>query len=267
MNLLKKLWLAAGIASLALWAQSPAIAAGDDLAAIQKAGVIRIGTEGTYAPFSYHEAAGNKLIGFDVDIGRAIAAKLGVKPEFVEGKWDGLIAGLNVNRYDVVINQVGISAEREAKYDFSKPYIASAAALIVREDEKNIHGFADLKGKHSANSISSNFAKLAGRNGAQVVAVQGFNDAIALLLASRVDATVNDYLSYLDFKKQQPQSKVKVVAKDDSAEFGRSGVLMRKGQAPLKAAIDKAIDALIADGTYRQISERYFGEDLSAKLH
>jgi len=97
--------------------------------------------------------------------------------------------------------------------------------------------------------------------------VQGFNDAVALLLAGRVDATVNDYLSYLDFKKQQPQAKVKVVARDDSAEFGVSGILMRKGQAQLKAAIDKAIADIIADGTYKKISERYFGEDLSTKLH
>ena len=267
MNVLKKLLLTIGLgAGLGLLAVAPAQAADDDLAAIQKAGVIRIGTEGTYAPFTYHETSDNKLVGFDVDIGRAIAAKLGVKPEFVEGKWDGLIAGLNVNRYDVVINQVGISAERQAKYDFSKPYIASAAARIVRADNDSIHGFADLKGKRSANSISSNFAKLAERNGAQVVAVQGFNDAIALLLAGRVDATVNDYLSYLDFKKQQPQAKVKVVARDDSAEFGRSGVLMRKGQSQLKAAIDQAIDAIVADGTYKKISEHYFGEDLASKI-
>ena len=267
MNLFKKLWLVAGIAGLSLCVQSPALAAGDDLAAIQKAGSIRIGTEGTYAPFTFHQASDNQLVGFDVEIGRAVAAKLGVKAEFVEGKWDGLIAGLNVNRYDVVINQVGISPERQAKYDFSKPYIASAAALIVRADNDAIHDFAGLKGKRSANSISSNFAKLAQRNGAEVVAVQGFNDAVALLLAGRVDATVNDYLSYLDFKKQQPQAKVKVVARDDSAEFGRSGILLRKGQAPLKAAIDQALDAIVADGTYKKISEHYFGEDLSSKLH
>ena len=266
MNRFKSFVLALGLAGLSLGAAAPALAAGDDLAAIQKAGVIRIGTEGTYAPFTFHETSDNKLVGFDVDIGRAIAAQLGVKPEFIEGKWDGLIAGLNVNRYDVVINQVGISAERQAKYDFSKPYIASAAALIVRADNTGIQGFADLKGKRSANSISSNFAKLAERNGAQVVAVQGFNDAVALLLAGRVDATVNDYLSNLDFRKQQPKAPVKVVARDDSAEFGRSGVLMRQGQSQLKAAIDKAIDAIVADGSYKKISERYFGEDLSSKL-
>ncbi|WP_345028580.1 transporter substrate-binding domain-containing protein, partial [Cellulomonas oligotrophica] len=91
----------------------------------------RIGTEGTYAPFTFHQPSDNQLVGFDVEIGRAIAAKLGVKPEFVEGKWDGLIAGLNVNRYDVVINQVGISPERQAKYDFSKPYIEITLALLA----------------------------------------------------------------------------------------------------------------------------------------
>ena len=263
MHLFRTLFLALGLPCLLL-AGVPARAA-DDLAAVQKAGVLRIGTEGTYAPFSYHETAGNKLVGFDVDIGRAIARQLGVKAEFVEGKWDGLIAGLNAGRYDVVINQVGISSERQAKYDFSQPYIASAAALVVREDNTTIHTFADLKGKRSANSISSNFAKLAERNGASVVAVQGFNDAVALLTSGRVDATVNDYLSYLDFKKRQPQAKVKVVARDDSAEFGRSGVLIRKDQPALKAAVDKALDAISADGSYKKISEQYFGEDLTPK--
>ncbi|WP_345797041.1 amino acid ABC transporter substrate-binding protein [Castellaniella sp. MT123] len=249
-----------------LSAAPSAHAATDDLAAIQKAGAIRIGTEGTYAPFSYHDPKDNKLVGFDVDIGRAIAKQLGVKPDFVEGKWDGLIAGLNANRYDVVINQVGITPERQAKYDFSKPYISSEAVLIVRDDNTTIHAFQDLKGKRSANTITSNFGKLAQQHGAEVVPVQGFNDAIALLTSGRVDATINDELSFLDFKKHQPQAKVKVVATDSSADFSRSGVLMRKDQPALKAAIDKAIGAIRADGTYKTISERYFGKDLSSKV-
>jgi cystine transport system substrate-binding protein len=257
--------LLAGLLPL-LSAATPASAATDDLAAIQKAGVIRIGTEGTYAPFSFHDSKDNQLVGFDVDIGRAIAKQLGVKAEFVEGKWDGLIAGLNVNRYDVVINQVGITPERQAKYDFSKPYISSEAVLIVRDDNDTIHGFKDIRGKRSANTLTSNFGKLAQQYGAEVVPVQGFNDAIALLTSGRVDATINDYLSFLDFKKQQPQAKVKVVAHDDSAEFSRSGVLMRKDQPALKAAVDKALDAIRADGTYQKISVHYFGEDLSSKL-
>ncbi|HEX7387569.1 MAG TPA: amino acid ABC transporter substrate-binding protein [Castellaniella sp.] len=267
MKKLHALVLAGLLPILSLAPVLPATAATNDLAAIQKAGTIRIGTEGTYAPFSYHETSDNKLVGFDVDIGRAIAKQLGVKAQFVEGKWDGLIAGLNVGRYDVVINQVGITPEREAKYDFSRPYISSEAVLIVRDDNTTIHSFDDLKGKTSANTISSNFGQLAAQHGAHVVAVQGFNDAIALLTSGRVDATVNDYLSYLDFKKHQPKAKVKVVAHDASGAFSSSGVLMRKDQPALKAAIDKAITAIIADGTYKKISDHYFGEDLSSKIH
>ncbi|HXE19191.1 MAG TPA: transporter substrate-binding domain-containing protein, partial [Castellaniella sp.] len=138
---------------------------------------------------------------------------------------------------------------------------------IVGGNNTTIHSFDDLKGKTSANTISSNFGQLAQRHGAKVVPVQGFNDAIALLTSGRVDATVNDNLSFLDFKKHQPKAKVKVVASDSSGDFGRSGVLLRKDQPALKAAVDKAIDAIIANGTYKKISVRYFGEDLSSKIH
>ena len=126
------------------------------LDAVKQAGVLRIGTEGTYAPFTFHDASG-ALVGFDVEIGRAIAAQIGVEPEFVEGPWDGLIAGIDANRYDVVINQVGINAERQAKYDFSEPYIASKAALVVRADNTDITSFESLKGKNAAQSLTSNF--------------------------------------------------------------------------------------------------------------
>lgn len=240
-----------------------AASAQGDLARVKEAGKIRIGTEGTYAPFSFHDASG--LTGFDVEIGRAIAQQLGVQAEFVEGKWDGLIAGLDVGRYDAVINQVSITQARQAKYDFSDPYIASAAALIVREDNTDIKSFEDLKGKRSANTLTSNFGKLAEASGAQVVAVQGFNEAIELLLSRRVDATINDQLSFLDFKKQRPDAPVKIAALDKGKEFSQSGVLIRKGNPELRKAINDALTAIKTDGTYRKISEKYFGEDLSAQ--
>jgi cystine transport system substrate-binding protein len=125
--------------------------AADELAQIKSAGVFKVGTEGTYAPFTYHDESG-KLTGFDVDIATAIAQRLGVKPEFVEGKWDGLIAGLDVNRYDAVINEVSVTDARKAKYDFSTPYITTRAVLIVRTDNTTIKTFDDLKGKKSANT-------------------------------------------------------------------------------------------------------------------
>ena len=130
MNWLKSIAAAALLQAVAI---TPSVA-GENLDQIKSAGVIKIGTEGTYAPFTFHDGAG-KLAGFDVEIGEAVANKLGVKAEFVEGKWDGLIAGIDANRYDAVINQVGITEARKQKYDFSDPYIASKAVLIVRSND------------------------------------------------------------------------------------------------------------------------------------
>ncbi len=227
---------------------------------VKSAGVIKVGTEGTYAPFTFHDSS-NALTGFDVEISRAIAAKLGVKAEFVEGKWDGLIAGLDARRYDVVINEVTITDARKAKYDFSQPYIVSKAALVVRDDNSSIKGFADLKGRKDAQSLTSNYAQLARDDGAEVVAVDGFNQAVDLLLSRRVDATINDSLSFLDFKKQRPEAPLRVAAYLPGAD--RQAVLVRKGNPELLAAIDKAISDIKADGTYLAISKEYFNEDVS----
>lgn len=232
----------------------------DDLSAIKAAGVIKIGTEGTYAPYTFHDKSG-KLLGFDVDIGRAVAEKLGVKAEFVEGRWDGLIAGVDAKRYDAVINQVGVTKERQAKYDFSQPYIHSKAVLIVRGDNTTIKSFDDLKGRKSAQSLTSNFSKLATSHGAELVPTDGFNQSLELVLSGRAEATLNDNLSFLDFKKLKPNANVKVVATE--SEGDASAILVRKDQPALVAALNKALDEIKADGTYKTIAVRYFGEDVS----
>lgn len=231
-----------------------------DLASIKSAGVFKIGTEGTYPPFTYHEASGH-LAGFDVDIGREIAKRLGVKAEFVEGQWDGLIAGLDAKRYDVVINEVSITPERKAKYDFSDPYIVSKAVLIVSNKNTTITSFADLKGKKSAHTLTSNYAQLARKYGAEVVATNGFNQSVDLVAQGRADATINDNLSYLDFKKHKPDAPVKIAASEADAE--QEGILLRKGNPDLQQAINKALTDMKADGTYQRISNQYFGADVS----
>lgn len=234
--------------------------AGENLNEIKAAGIFKIGTEGTYAPFTYHDASG-ALVGFDVEIGKEIAKRLGVKAEFLEGKWDGLIAGIDAKRYDAVINQVGITEARKAKYDFSDPYIASKAVLIVSGKNEDIKGFADLKGKKSAQSLTSNFGKIAEANGAELVGTDGFDQSIQLVLNGRADATINDSLSFFDFKKHKPDADVKIVAEEAKADF--SGVIVRKGEPELVEAINKALAEIKADGTYKKISEAYFGADVS----
>ncbi|MBE7183388.1 MAG: amino acid ABC transporter substrate-binding protein [Methylobacterium mesophilicum] len=257
MKWLKSLALAAGLgAALA----SSALAQSTDLDKVKAANALRIGTEGTYAPFTYHDAS-DALVGFDVEIGKEVAKRLGVEAKFFEGKWDGLIAGLGADRYDVVINQVGITDARKAKYDFSEPYIASKAVLIVKADNQEITDFAGLKGKRSAQSLTSNFGKIAESNGAELVATDGFDQSIQLVLQGRADATVNDSLSFLDFKKKQPNAPVKIAAQQENADY--SGIILNKNQPNLLAAINKALEEIKADGTYQKISDKYFGADVS----
>ncbi|PWK76395.1 amino acid ABC transporter substrate-binding protein [Aminobacter sp. AP02] len=256
MNWLKSLAVAATLQIAAVGAGH----AGENLNEIKAAGVLKIGTEGTYAPFTYHDASG-ALVGFDVEIGREVAKRLGVKAEFLEGKWDGLIAGIDAKRYDAVINQVGITEARKAKYDFSEPYIASKAVLIVSGKNEDIKGFADLKGKKSAQSLTSNFGKIAEANGAELVGTDGFDQSIQLVLNGRADATINDSLSFFDFKKHKPDADVKIVAEEAKADV--SGIIVRKGEPELVEAINKALAEIKADGTYKKISETYFGADVS----
>jgi L-cystine transport system substrate-binding protein len=234
--------------------------AGDNLQAIKAAGALKVGTEGTYAPFTFHDDSG-KLAGFDIEIAEAIAQKLGVKAQFLEGKWDGLIAGLDAKRYDTVINEVGITEQRKQKYDFSEPYIASKAVLIVKDGDSSIKDFSDLKGKKAAQSLTSNFGKLATQSGAELVGTDGFDQSIQLVLTGRADATINDSLSFLDFKKHKPDAPVKIVAQQKDADY--SGVIMRKGEPELLDAINKALADIKADGTYAKISDKYFGQDVS----
>ena len=252
-----KSFLVAGLLQVAALS---AAQAQSDLDRIKSEGVLKIGTEGTYAPFTYHDASG-ALVGFDVEIGREVAKRIGVKAEFLEGKWDGLIAGLDARRYDAVINQVGITEARKAKYAFSDPYIASKAVLIVRDDNDDIKSFPDLKGKKSAQSLTSNFGKLAEQNGAELVGTDGFDQSIQLLLTGRADATINDSLSFLDFKKHKPDANVKIAAQEENADH--SGVIVRKGDPELVAAINKALADIKADGTYQKIADTYFGQDVS----
>ena len=117
-------------------------------------GVLRIGTEGVYAPFSYHDPATNELTGYDIDVARAVGEKLGRPVEFVETPWDSIFAALEANRFDVVANQVTITPERQAKYDLSEPYAVGEGVIVTRADDDSITSLDDLKGKVAAESAT-----------------------------------------------------------------------------------------------------------------
>ncbi|EQD05205.1 bacterial extracellular solute-binding s, 3 family protein [Neisseria meningitidis NM3139] len=147
---------------------------------INNKGTVTVGTEGTYAPFTYHDKDG-KLTGYDVEVTRAVAEKLGVKVEFKETQWDSMMAGLKAGRFDVVANQVGLtSPERQATFDKSDPYSWSGAVLVARNDS-NIKSIDDIKGVKTAQSLTSNYGEKAKAAGADLVAVDGLAQSLTLI--------------------------------------------------------------------------------------
>jgi cystine transport system substrate-binding protein len=234
----------------------------DLLAKIKAAGVITIAMEGTWAPWTYHDEA-DTLVGYDVEVGQKLAEKLGVEAQFIEGEWDGLLAGLEAGRYDIMINGVDVTPEREQKYDFSTPYAYNRTAVIVRGDDDSIQTMEDLNGKQTANTISSTYAEVAEKYGATVTGVDDLNQTMELLLAGRIDATLNAEVTFYDYLKAHPDADVKIAAIDPDETS--VAIPMRKGEetAGLLAAVNDALAQMRADGTLTALSEKYFGTDIS----
>ena len=234
----------------------------DLLAKIQERGTIIIGLEGDWAPWSFVDE-NDQLMGFDVEVARAIAAKLGVEAEIIPGEWDGLFAGMDAGRYDIVVNGVEVTPERTEKYDFADPYAYIRTALIVRGDNETIKTFENLKGKKTANSIASTYMNLAEDYGATCYGVDTLDETLTMVLQGRVDATLNAIVSYTDYMAQHPDANLKVVATTEDAS--NVAIPMRKGAetASLLEAINKAIAELHEEGVISELSVKYFGEDIS----
>lgn len=232
------------------------------LQTIQDRGALKVGLEGTYPPFNYQNEAG-ELVGFEVDFARALADRLGVKAEFVPTKWDGMLAGLETARFDVVINQVTITPERRRKYDFSEPYTVSGMQIIVRRDmQDEIDSPQDLAGRRVGVGLGTNYEQWLEENvpQAQVETYQDDPSKLQDLRVGRIDAVINDKLM-VGFLMEKSDGRI--VAAGEPFATQRIGVALRKGNPQLLEAINQAIVELRDSGRLAEISNQWFGVDVT----
>ncbi|MBE0441387.1 MAG: transporter substrate-binding domain-containing protein [Psychrobacter sp.] len=244
---------------------STATGGSDLLQRINNGGTINVGTEGTYPPFTYHDESG-KLTGYDVEVTRAVADKLGVDVEFKETQWDAMLAGLDSGRFDMVANQVSLTTpERKAKYDKASPYSWSGAVVLAPTDDDRYSSWESLKGLRTAQSLSSNYGEMAEKYETEIVPVDGMAQAIQLVKQDRADFTMNDNLAVLDYLKKFPDSNMEIKLTAPASELRGSGLVLIKGDDAVVEKLNDAMEALAADGTLTKLSEEFFGADISQK--
>lgn len=243
-----------------LSACSPA-AAGDRLDAVKKAGKLRVGTETTYPPMEFTNDK-QEIVGFDMDMMRHIAEKMGVTLEIVTTEFAGITEGLAANRFDTIAATMNITEARKKSVLFSEPYIpAVGLSIIVSPDNQDIKGFADLAGKKlgiqqgsTTEDWTATRTDLGGVQKYKLVA-----EALLDLSAGRVDAVVTDNVVGAYYMKTDATNYVML---DELMEAGPVGIAIPLDSPKLKAEIDKILAEMVTDGTMAQLSEKWFGMDI-----
>lgn len=261
-------WLALGLSSTALLvacgvapSNSGSDTANSNSSATPSKTALVVGTEGTYPPFSFRDLQTNELTGYDIDVAKEVAKRLGRSIDLVPTQWKSMLASLDAKRFDFVANQVTVTPEREQQYAFSEPYTVSGAVVIVSDkNPKNIQGVADLKDKVVGTTQGSNFAKAAQDAGADVKYYPGIAQVLTDLQQNRVDAALNDRLYVLtELKKANYQ--VKAVGDPFSKEV--TAFAFQKDNTELRDEVNRVLDEMKQDGTLANISKKWFGEDVS----
>ncbi len=237
----------------------------DLLSEIKEKGVITIATEGDWSPYTYHDEETDELVGFDVELGKLIAEKLGVSAEFKETDWDSILAGVESGIFDLGINGITYTEERAKSFNFSDPYLYDQTVLIVLEDNDDIKSFEDLKGKVSTNSPGSSYAQMGEEYGATVKYITTFADTIQLLQRGDADATINALAVYNDYIREKGEDAgIKVVDRTDPE---KTVVATQKSDSTntLIAEINNILQEFRDDGTLTNLSNKYFAYDATVE--
>lgn len=235
----------------------------DLLAQIKERGYMTVATEGNWAPWTFHDES-DALVGYDVELAKLVAAKLGVEAKFEETDWDSILAGVDSGRFDTAFNGVGYTEDRAQKYYFTDPYAYVATVLVVRGDNEEIKSFEDLKGKTTANTASSTYAQKAESFGATNTPVDNLTETIELLLAGRIDATLNANVSIADYLAEHPDANIKIVATMSDGEVVVVPVRKADDCKSFLEAVNKALAEIKASGDLAKLSEKYFGMDITS---
>ncbi len=221
--------------------------------------VLRVATEPTFAPFEFQEEGSDKLSGFDMDLIRAIGAKMGYKVEIANMGFDALIPALNTGNIDVAIAGMSITDERKQAVGMSDPYYTSGLIVMVQKDNNDIKSIEDLKGKRIAAQIgTTGAAKAHSVEGAVVTEFNTNTESAMELTNGGVDAVINDSPVIGYYLAQGGSEVAKTVG--DVMEAEQYGIAVKKDNTKLLEDINKALAELKKDGEYDKIYKTWFGE-------
>ncbi|SNY89931.1 amino acid ABC transporter substrate-binding protein, PAAT family (TC 3.A.1.3.-) [Cohaesibacter sp. ES.047] len=230
----------------------------DELDAIKEKGEISIAMSGAYPPFNFVNDE-NKVVGFDPSIGTEIAKRMGLETKIVTTAWDGIIGGLLAQKYDAIVGSMSITEERAKVVDFVGPYYNTQRAIFTKEGSE-LTSMDQLKDATIGVTLGETHEEWAREQGYSVRTYKGLPELLLELENGRVDAIVNDSIAAILAMKKNEQ-KYAIIEDPNTEKFG-AGIAIRKGNPELKAAMQKALDEMMEDGTYLKIAEKWVGGDI-----
>ena len=235
------------------------IATAEDLAEVKKKGEIRMAMSGQYPPFNFVDE-NNKLTGFDVEIGNEVAKRIGVKGKALSTAWDGIIAGLLANKYELICGSMAITEKRLESIDFTDPYYRSGAQLFVKKGSP-IASIKELDGKKVGVTLGTTYETWVRSNiaGAEIRTYKGVPDMILEISNGRIDGFITDKIvGALAIKK----NGVPIALAGELLYEEKMGIALRQSNPELRAAMNAALAGMKKDGTYKAISMKWLGIDV-----